>query len=223
MSYDEETFEPVTDTPATDTLVEPQIPVEPPAEPPTEPEVTPAPDPNDQVRYEYWQSEATKAKNALAEMQKKLEPSSVDAPPVKPADETDYVELLKYNIALSEYTLKENQKLKESAQQTELQRQEVERQNALKQYTIAKLTEVNKSPQKSQQILQFFANSPHLQNPAVYDVMFDAAQSFLAKQNPQRGNIKSPPPPIGGGAIQDNKTPDDTFNESLGESKRFRL
>ena len=228
--YDENTFvlpePPVTDTPAEPTKVEQVSTEEPLVAEPVEPEVTP-PEPvkdNDTVRYEYWQSEATKAKSALEALQKKLEPPPVeDAPPDLPQDKTDPIEMLKYNTELSNYTLKQIQKMQMQAQQTETQRQETEKQQAIKQYTVAKLVEVNKSSQKSQNIVDFFANSPHLQNPKMYDVMYDAAMSFLNNKTSPESVKKAPPPPVGGESVNSVKTVDDAFNEGITQKKSYRL
>ena len=223
-NYDADTFvlpePPVTDTPAEPTKVEQVSPITLEVVEPTEadePEVTPVKEPekdNDVVRYEYWQSEATKAKNRLAELEKKLEPpQQEDAPPVAPEDTSDPIEVLKYNTALSNYTLKQIQKMQERTQQTEKQREEAEKQQAIKQYTTAKLTEVTKSPQKSQNIVNFFANSPHLQNPEVYNVMYDAAQAFLGNKTSPTQVKKAPPPPMGGDSGIQTKSVDDAFND----------
>lgn len=230
-NFNAEMFEPVTDTPVADTTAEPtnveQVSTQEPQVVEVEPEVTPVNDPvkdNETVRYEYWQSEATKAKNALEALQKKLEPPPQEnAPPVYPGENADPIELLKYNTQLSNYTLKEIQKIQQATQQTETQRLENEKQQAIKQYTVAKLVEVNKSPQKSQNIVSFFANSPHLQNPKVYDVMYDAAMNFLNNKTTSEVNKKAPPPPIGGESVNTTKTIDDVFNEQIVKNNKYRL
>lgn len=227
--YDKDTFV-LTEPPVESTSTEPtQVEqVQPdPEQVQTEPEVTPSAEPvkdNDVVRYEYWQSEAMKAKNRLAELEKKLEPPpKEDLPPALPQDATDPMEVIRYNTELSNYTLRQIKKIQDQTNQTESQRQETEKAYALKQYTVAKLTEVNKSPQKSQNIVNFFANSPHLQNPAVYDVMYDAAMNFLNKKSPENSTRIAPPPPINGESGNVRKSIDDMFNEQIMEHKKYRL
>jgi signal recognition particle GTPase len=225
-NYDAETFvlpePPSVDTPAEPTEVE-QVSSTNPDPIVEEPEVTPQ-EPvkdNDTVRYEYWQSEAAKLKAKLAEYERKPEPSQEDAPPVPPTT-NDPIDNLNYSIAVSNYNLKQTQKIQEQLRQAESKKEELEKQQAVRQYTIAKLTEVTKSPQKSQNIVNFFANSTHLSNPEVYNVMYDAAMNHL------NGKVsttvkKAPPPPMGGESGNSTKTADDAFNEQLGYNKKYRL
>jgi len=231
-NYDETTFvlpePPVTDTPAEPTKVE-QVLSENPEQvvEVDEPEVTPVKEPekdNDVVRYEYWQSEATKAKNALEKLQKGLEPPpKEDAPPEYPGDEADPIELLKYNTKMNNYTLKTIQKMNEARQQEATQKQETDRQQAVKQYTTAKLTEVTRSPQKSQNIINFFANSEDLKDPAMYNVMYDAAMAFKNGKASTTQGKKAPPPPMGGESGEATKSVDDAFNDSITQKKSYRL
>ena len=240
-NYDETTFEPVETSVADtteETIVTPVVPekdesekVEPEVEiaPETieEPEVTPAKDPtkdNDAVRYEYQQSRADKLEKEIAELRSKLEPPpKEDAPPVDPGEDADPLDAIKYAKKMSEYTLKQIQKMNEKATQTEAQREAQEKQLAFRNYTIAKLTEVNKSPQKSTQIVNFFANSKHLENPKIYDVMYDAAQAFLNGKAPAGVTSKAPPPPTGGESVTGDKTVDEAFSDELRQQKSYRL
>lgn len=230
-NYDAEVFEPVADTQVADTSPEPteveQVSSKTQEVEADEPEVTPVNEPvkdNDTVRYEYWQSEATKAKNRLAELEKQLvPPQQEDAPPVPPQDTSDPIEVLKYNTAMSNYTLKKIQEMQAQSKQAQVQKEETEKQQAVRQYTIAKLTEVTKSPQKSQNIVNFFANSPHLQNPEIYNAMYDAAMGFLNGKAPSADKLKAPPPPTGGESGVVKKSVDDVFNEGITQRKTYRL
>ena len=244
-NYDETTFEPV-ETQEADTteeaIVTPVVPekdepkIELEVEPKEgetvpetieEPKVTPAKDStkdNDAVRYEYQQSRADKLEREMAELRSKLEPPpKEDAPPVDPGENADPLDAIKYSREMSNYTLKQIQKMNEKATQTETQKQEADKQLAFRNYSIAKLTEVNKSPQKSTQIVNFFANSEHLANPKVYDVMYDAAQAFLKGKAPAGIPSKAPPPPTGGESVTGEKTIDEAFSDELRQQKSYRL
>jgi hypothetical protein len=88
---------------------------------------------------------------------------------------------------------------------------------------INKLTDVTKNPQKAQKILGFFADTRNLQDPALYNVMYDAAQAYLNKSSVVKPNLSPPPPIDGGETVITKTTPEDDFNKQLGQKKTYRL
>jgi hypothetical protein len=88
---------------------------------------------------------------------------------------------------------------------------------------VNKLTDVTKNPQKAQKILTFFADTRNFQDPALYNVIYDAAQAYLTKSPAVKPNLSPPPPIDGGESIQSKKTPDDEFNLQMTQKKTYRL
>ena len=243
--YDKETFEPT----------EPQEPVEPtepqepvnlqePTEPvspePTEPQepvepVEPAePEPVDnwETRARYQQSEADKFKN-IAEQQRAQFQQIIDTQkpkevknemPQRP-DSDDPTDLIDYNIKLSEYTLNKMNKREETDQAKQQQADDLRQQAGARDWALGEMTKVTKNPDKSQRILGFFADANNLKDPALYNVMYDAAMELRNHKSPGKPNPKAPLPPLDGGEEPetDEKTPDDEFNEQLGQNDRYKL
>lgn len=202
---------------------------------------------NDKVRFQYWQSEAYRAQQReLAQAQRIQELESQMQQISKPAEQEDKIpvkpdtddpdELAAYSAEVSEFLLRREQKREAERLEAEQKKQQAERERLNRDYVLGRMTEVTNNPQKSQRILQFFANTKSLEDPAVFNVMYDAAQAYLTgkpngandKNQGAKGTAggKPPLPPTGGGAAEtggNDKTPDDMFNDSLGEQDRFRL
>ena len=240
--YHEDTFEPVEETPAENIPAE-DIPVEDSSE-----EVSPAesveeavseqgtppeeetPD-NWQVRARYQQSEADKYKNVVQQQNQQIQalleqiqPKKVDETPQEPSSD-DPVEWVQYNAKMNKFILDRLGK-QEQLSQEEKQRIEQQRiQAAQREFALAEMAKVTKSPEKSQKILDFFVDTRNFQDPALYNIMYDAAMSYINKKpSSVRTKINAPPPPVGGGeAVGGKKSPDDIFNEQLGQENRYRL
>lgn len=186
---------------------------------------------NDTVRYQYWQSEAMRKENALRIREQELETlrqqmTQAQAPkdeiPQRPMND-DPNEWLQYNAKMNEYNAKLIGELRSERQKEVEQRQQYEREMAARNQVINKLTDVTKNPQKAQKILGFFADTRNLQDPALYNVMYDAAQAYLNKSSVVKPNLSPLPPIDGGEAIIAKVTPEDEFNKSLGQRKTYRL
>lgn len=236
-NYTQETFEPVeTDVTIPQETVEPaeQEPVETvpqDVQEPVEPEES-VPQDNWEVRARFQQSEAAKFKNLVEQQNQQIQEilrsqqpkQEEDSPPQRP-DTDDPIELQEYTMKLNEYLLKQFQSDRESRQQreqaTKAQQEDLER----RQGSLGLLTTVTKNPEKSQKILEFFADTGNLQDPAIYNVMYDAAMAYKTGViSKPKINPKAPPPPTdGGGAIKENLSPDDAFNQQLGQANQFRL
>ncbi len=248
--YDEDTFElddtPVEDSENSEAVEEPEV-LEPKTAEPLEteevaepveeqPVETPVEEPTDnwEVRARYQQSEADKFRNIAeqqnAQLQQVLDaqkPKEVKAELPQAPETDDPDDSLRYTVAGVKYLLKDNEETKKENQDRERQAEEFRQQSAQKDRAIGDLTKVTKSPEKAQKILGFFADKSNLQDPALYNVMYDAAMSYANHKPSAPGkNPKTPPPPTGGGEEPDTgkKTPDDEFNEQLGqENDRYRL
>lgn len=227
QNYTEETFV-LDDTPqdsSTEKVPEDTSTPETPETP--EPE-KPAPQDNWEVRARYQQSEADKFKNIAQQQYEQIQkllsnqkPIEKKEPPKRPQTD-DPNDLLNYNIQMSEYLAGQVNQLSEArAQESERQRQ-YEQQVAARQQSIMKLTEVTRNPQKSQKIFEFFADTQNFNDPATYQVMYDALMAYRTGKPPESPK-KPPPPPVGGDNLQTKKTPDDAFNEQLGQKKTYRL
>ena len=229
--FNKTTFEPIIDnpvvesqeiTPKPDSKVEVPTPVESP--------VDNQPVDNDTKQYQYWQSEAYRKENTLRERDQEIEnlrqqmtqtQKPKDEIPPRPMND-DPNEWLQYNAKMNEYNAKLINELRTERQEEAKQKQEYEQQMYARQYALNQLTGVTKNPQKSQQELNFFANAKNL-TPAVYNVMYDAAQAYLNQSSVVKPNF-NPNPPIGGGeALKTKVTPDDEFNKQLGENNKYRL
>ncbi len=112
-------------------------------------------------------------------------------------------------------------------QRREAEKQEYQRQQqALQQrnQVLGTLTQVTNNPEKAQKILEFFADVRNLNDPALYNVMYDAVQDFKLGKKPSTKIEKAPPPPTGGGKAMNEKiSVDDAFNQQLGQSNRYKL
>ena len=247
--FDEDTFE-LGDTPVADSQTEVseevvseetqevEAPVADTQEVETQETDTPEPDPdNNAVRAAYQQSEADKYKNIAQEQGRRIDnlvallgkqnqpEAVVNQPPAEPEgdDPNDWV---MYNAKMAKYNADEIKSLKQGAQADKDALKKQKDEASMRDYTIGRMTEVTKSPEKSEKILGFFANTQNFAQPDIYNVMYDAAMGYLNKK-PSNGspeNPLTPPPPTGGGkAVEDKKTPDDEFNDSLGEENRYRL
>lgn len=227
--FHEETFEPVGVTPPEDSTPVETPKVETKTEVSTEDsaEDTPEVD-NDTVRYEYWQSEANKAQNAMQKMHQELETlrqkpqTQADEMPPEPVGD-DPNEWLAYNAKMNKYNAKLITELRTERQKEIQQKQQYEAEMNARNTVVNKLTEVTKNPQKAQKILGFFANTQNLQDPALYNVMYDAAQAYLNKSSKAKPNLAPPPPIDGGESVQRKETPDDAFNQQLGGNSKYRL
>jgi len=227
-NYHDTTFEPVEVTPAVESQEIPSTP-ETNVDEKVDSQVE-TPD-NDTVRYQYWQSEAMRKENALRIREQELETlrqqmTQAQAPkdeiPQRPNND-DPNEWLQYNAKMNEYNAKLINELRSERQEEVKQRQQYEREMSARNQVINKLTDVTKNPQKAQKILGFFADTKNLQDPALYNVMYDAAQAYLNKSSVVKPNLSPLPPIDGGEAIVAKVTPDDEFNKSLGQRKTYRL
>lgn len=200
----------------------------------TEETVTPetVPEDNWEVRARYQQSEADKYKNIVQNLTERLdgltqpkpEPVIEDVLPQKPTTD-DPDDMLRYNTEVNEYLLKQIQTQNQERQAEKAQTEQSRQQAALRKYSLDKLSEVTKNPDKAQKILNFFADTRNLQDPALYNVMYDAAMGYGQKR-PSGGIDKTPPPPVGGGEaiVGKKKDPDEMFNDQIEESsKNYRL
>lgn len=236
--FDNETFEPVEPT-------EPQEPVaEPVAEPAvaepqsTEPVSTeePAAEPQEpvdnwEVRARYQQSEADKFKNIVQSQNEKIQqmldmnkPKPVEQEMPQEPDSDDPNEWVQYNAKMNKFILNEMNTTKKANQKKDEQAEEQRLRMAQREQGLGKMTEVTKSPEKSQKILDFFVDTQNFRDPAVYNIMYDAAMGYF-NQKPSlvKPNIKAPPPPTGGGEAVNEDTPDDEFNKNLGQQDRYKL
>ena len=248
-NFHEETFEAVedtqevgtqeTDTPETDSEPEASEPVSTDetdtqkveAQETATPETVP--EDNWEVRARYQQSEASKFQNEANTMreenlklQEQLRPKPVeDVLPQKPTtDEPE--EWIKYNAQVNEFLLKQvqtqNQERKEEKQQTA----DNQIRAANDKRVLDGLTSVTKNAEKSQKIMRFYNDPQNMANPAVIQVMYDAAMGFNnGQKTPPSGITPAPPPPTEGGeAITEKKSPDDEFDEQMGkELPDYRL
>lgn len=239
-NFHEETFQPVEDTPvetpdkdsATDSETD-QPQENSPEETSQETNKVDEPD-NWEVRAKHWQSEAYKRENAIKEREAELErlrrefeskkePELQRPQRPKVSHEEDPTAWIVYSAEMAEYNAAVNE--------GERQRREAERQQVLQQQraleqrnnVLGKLTEVTNNPEKSQKILDFFAHTENLNDPIVYNIMYDAVQEYKTKK-PQAKKLKSPLPPTGGGKTETEKvSPDEAFNNQLGQTNRFKL
>jgi hypothetical protein len=235
--FHETTFEPIEETPATDsTAVETPV-VETPETVPDSTQVE-TPD-NWEVRAKYWQSEAYKSGNLTREreaeaqrLRQELEAQRTPAEPElkrppKPtvSHEQDPTAWIVYGAELAEYNA--------SMMDRDNQRRETEKQEYLRQQhtmhqrneVLGKLIQATNNPEKAQKILEHFADVRNLNNEKEYEVMYDAVIEYRAGGKKSSPRIeKAPPPPTGGGkALTEKLSPDDEFNQGLGQSNRYKL
>ncbi len=242
--YDENTFD-LEDTPSRDSVDEsveetPEVVQEEVSTPepvPDEvetPEVeTPETPPEDnwEVRARYQQSEADKYKNIAeqqsAQLQQVLEsqkPKKVENVMPQRPEPGDPETMILYNAEMNEYILKEMQDSKKESLEQKQQAEDSRKQSAAREWAVGELVKVNKNPEKSQRIMGFFADGKNL-TPAMYNVMYDAAMNLNKIPSNGKDDPNTPPPPVGGGGKPETgeKTPDDDFNEQLGQDNQYRL
>ena len=238
--FHSETFEPVEDTP----VETPETPA--PTEatdstqtdsPVVEDSDKETPD-NWEVRAKYWQSEAYKSGNLIKEreaevqrIQREFEAKQKPAEPElkrpqKPtvSHEQDPTAWIVYGAELAEYNAsmmdRDNQRRETERQEYQRQQQALQQRNQV----LGTLTQVTNNPEKAQKILEFFADVRNLNDPALYNVMYDAVQDFRTGKKSSPRLDKAPPPPTGGGkTVTEKVSIDDAFNQQLGQSNRYKL
>ncbi len=194
---------------------------------------------NWEVRAKHWQSEAYKRENLIREreaeaqrLRQELEAKNKPAEPElkrpqrpKASHEEDPTAWVVYGAELAEYNAavqEAKDKREAEKEQQYLQYQQVMQQ---KNQTLGTLTQYTNNPEKSAKIFDFFYNfKENLNNPSEYEVMYDAIMaSRSGKKSPVKME-KAPPPPTGGGkTITEKVTPEDAFNQQLGQSNRYKL
>lgn len=240
QNFHDTTFEPIEETPATDsTSVETPV-VETPetAQDSTNVETPETPQDNWEVRAKHWQSEAYKRENLIREREAELQrlqrefevKTKVAEPelkrPQKPtvSHEQDPTAWIVYGAELAEYNAtmmdRDNQRRETERQEYQRQQQALQQRNQV----LGTLTQVTNNPEKAQKILEFFADVRNLNDPALYNVMYDAVQDFKSGRKSSPRIEKAPPPPTGGGkSVTEKVSVDDTFNQQLGQSNRYKL
>lgn len=240
QNFHDTTFEPIEETPVE--TPETPAPTEvtdstPTDSPKAEDSAKETPD-NWEVRAKHWQSEAYKRENLIREreaeaqrLRQELEAKNKPAEPElkrpqrpKASHEEDPTAWVVYGAELAEYnaTMMDRDNQRREAEKQEYQRQ----QQALQQrnQVLGTLTQVTNNPEKAQKILEFFADVRNLNDPALYNVMYDAVQDFKLGKKPSTKIEKAPPPPTGGGKAMNEKiSVDDAFNQQLGQSNRYKL
>ena len=190
------------------------------------------PEDNWQVRARYQQSEASKFQNEATrlqeenlKLQEELRPKPVeDVVPQRPnTDDPD--DLLKYNAEVNEYLLKQNQIQTQERKVEKQQTTDNQIRAANDKHVLDGLTTVTKNAEKSQRMMHFYNDAQNMANPALIEVMYDAAMGFNKGQKTPSGLTPAPPPPTDGGqAITEKKTPDDEFDDEMGkQQKDYRL
>src|SRR5574343_25746 len=239
QNFHDTTFEPIEETPATDsTSVETPV-VETPetAQDSTNVETPETPQDNWEVRAKHWQSEAYKRENLIREREAELQRLQREFEAKKPAEpelkrpqrpkashEEDPTAWVVYGAELAEYNAtmldRDNQRRETERQEDQRQRQALQQRNQV----LGTLTQVTNNPEKAQKILEFFAHVRNLNDPTQNKVMYDAVQDFKLGKKPSTKIEKAPPPPTGGGKAMNEKiSVDDAFNQQLGQSNRYKL
>ncbi len=200
----------------------------------TQETVTPetVPEDNWEVRARYQQSEASKFQNEATrlqeenlKLQEELRPNPVeDVVPQEPTtDEPE--EWIKYNAAVNKIILKQQIQDRKERQGEKQQTADNQMRAANDKRVLDGLTTVTKNAEKSQRMMHFYNDAQNMANPAVIQVMYDAAMGFNKGQKTPSGLTPGPPPPTDGGqAITEKKTPDDEFDDEMGkQQKDYRL